>query len=132
LALGLAPPGQASACARGAGGSTSHNLYGVPRLPQITEEKDTAAAIRHAGGLLGHFHASESDRGELGTGQVRWKKIFAALKEIRYDGWVTIESFATGIVDLCAAACIWRPIYESADQLAVDGLAFLKRHAAKA
>jgi D-psicose/D-tagatose/L-ribulose 3-epimerase len=96
------------------------------------EEKDTAAAIRQTGGLLGHFHASESDRGELGTGQVRWKKIFAALKDIRYDGWVTIESFATGIVDLCAAACIWRPIYESADQLAIEGLAFLKRQAAKA
>ena len=96
------------------------------------EEKDTAAAIRRTGDLLGHFHASESDRGELGTGQVRWKKIFAALKDIRYDGWVTIESFATGIVDLCAAACIWRPIYESADQLAIDGLAFLKRHAARA
>ncbi len=96
------------------------------------EEKDTAAAIRRTGELLGHFHASESDRGELGTGQVRWKKVFTALKDIRYDGWVTIESFATGIVDLCAAACIWRPIYESADQLAVKGLAFLKRHAAKA
>ncbi len=96
------------------------------------EEKDTAAAIRDTGGLLGHFHASESDRGELGTGQVRWKKVFAALKDIRYGGWVTIESFATGIVDLCAAACIWRPIYESADRLAVDGLAFLKRQAARA
>ena len=96
------------------------------------EEKDTAAAIRRTGELLGHFHASESDRGELGTGQVRWKKIFAALKGIRYGGWITIESFATGIVDLCAAACIWRPIYESADQLAIEGLAFLKRQAAKA
>ena len=96
------------------------------------EEKDTAAAIRRTGELLGHFHASESDRGELGTGQVRWKKIFAALKGIRYGGWITIESFATGIVDLCAAACIWRPIYESADQLAIEGLAFLKRQVAKA
>ena len=96
------------------------------------EEKDTAAAIRDVGGLLGHFHASESDRGELGTGQVRWKKVFAALKDINYGGWVTIESFATGIVDLCAAACIWRPIYESADRLATDGLAFLKRQAARA
>jgi D-psicose/D-tagatose/L-ribulose 3-epimerase len=96
------------------------------------EEKDTAAAIRRTGELLGHFHASESDRGELGTGQVRWKKIFTALKDIRYGGWITIESFATGIVDLCAAACIWRPIYESADQLAIEGLAFLKRQAAKA
>ncbi|MBT3202117.1 MAG: sugar phosphate isomerase/epimerase [Phycisphaerales bacterium] len=93
------------------------------------EEKDTAAAIRATGKWLGHFHASESDRGVLGTGQVRWAEVFAALHEIDYSGWVTIESFATGILDLCAAACIWRPIYESADALAIDGLAFLKQAA---
>jgi D-psicose/D-tagatose/L-ribulose 3-epimerase len=63
---------------------------------------------------------------------VEWKECFAALKDIGYDRWVTIESFATGIVDLCAAACIWRPIYDSADQLATDGLAFLKKTAAEA
>ena len=94
------------------------------------EEKDTAAAIRATGKWLGHFHASESDRGELGTGQVRWDEVFAALHDIDYSGWVTIESFATGILDLCAAACIWRPIYDSADALAIDGLAFLKQTAA--
>jgi D-psicose/D-tagatose/L-ribulose 3-epimerase len=55
--------------------------------------------------------------------------VFAALHEINYSGWVTIESFATGILDLCAAACIWREIYESADALAIDGLAFLKQAA---
>jgi len=93
------------------------------------EEKDTAAAIRATGKWLGHFHASESDRGALGTGQVRWSEVFAALHEINYSGWVTIESFATGILDLCAAACIWREIYESADALATDGLAFLKQAA---
>ncbi len=93
------------------------------------EEKDTAAAIRATGKWLGHFHASESDRGALGTGQVRWSEVFAALHEINYSGWVTIESFATGILDLCAAACIWREIYESADALAIDGLAFLKQAA---
>lgn len=93
------------------------------------EEKDTAAAIRATGPYVGHFHASESDRGVPGTGQVRWKECFAALRDIDYRGWVTIESFATGIVDLCAAACIWRPIYESADKLAIDGLAFLKETA---
>jgi D-psicose/D-tagatose/L-ribulose 3-epimerase len=91
------------------------------------EEKDTAAAIRATGQWLGHFHASESDRGTPGTGQVRWREAFAALKEVGYNRWVTIESFATGIVDLCAAACIWRPIYDSADGLATDGLAFLKK-----
>lgn len=94
------------------------------------EEKDTAAAIRAVGKeYLGHFHASESDRGVPGTGQVRWEEVFRALKDIGYDRWITIESFATGIVDLCAAACIWRPIYESADGLAKDGLAFLKEMA---
>ena len=62
----------------------------------------------------------------LGTGQVRWQECFRALKEVNYNRWVTIESFATGIVDLCAAACIWRPLYESADDLAQKGLAFLK------
>ena len=94
------------------------------------EEKDTAAAVRAAEGYVGHFHASESDRGVPGTGQVRWQETFAALADIDYSGWVTIESFATGIVDLCAAASIWRPIYESADGLARDGLAFLKAMAA--
>lgn len=93
------------------------------------EEKDTAAAIRSTGKYLGHFHASESDRGVPGTGQVRWPDVFAALHEIGYDRWVTIESFATGIVDLCAAACIWRPLYDSAEGLAREGLAFLKETA---
>ncbi|MDP6360964.1 MAG: sugar phosphate isomerase/epimerase, partial [Planctomycetota bacterium] len=62
----------------------------------------------------------------------RWGEVFAALDEIDYSGWVTIESFATGILDLCAAACIWRPIYETADGLAIDGLAFLKETAGTA
>ncbi len=96
------------------------------------EEKDTAAAIRAAGAMVGHFHASENDRGLPGTGQVRWAEAFAALRDIGYGGWVTIESFAQGIVDLCAAACIWRPIYDSADDLARKGLAFLKEMAAVA
>jgi len=91
------------------------------------EEKDTGAAIRRVGKEhLGHFHASENDRGVPGTGQVAWDEAFAALKELQYDKWITIESFAIGILDLCAAASIWRPIYDSADGLAKEGLAFLK------
>jgi len=93
------------------------------------EERDSAAAIKATGAMLGHFHASENDRGVPGSGQVRWEACFDALRAIDYRGWVTIESFAMGIVDLCAAACIWRPIYDSADALARDGLAFLKQMA---
>jgi len=91
------------------------------------EEKDAAAAIRLLGPNLGHFHACENDRGTPGTGQVHWQKVLGALREIGYDGWVTMESFATGISDLCKAACIWREIYPSADAYAREGLAFLKR-----
>jgi len=96
------------------------------------EEKDTAAAIRACGPWVGHFHAPASARGVPGAANVVWREACAALKAIDYDRWVTIESFAQGIVDLCAAACIWRPIYDSADQLATDGLAFLKKSAAEA
>jgi len=96
------------------------------------EEKDTAAAIRAAGPFLGHFHACENDRGTPGTGQVKWPEIFAALKDIGYDRLIVIESFAQGMLDLCAAACVWRPLYSSQDDLAKNGLAFLKQMAKNA
>lgn len=96
------------------------------------EEKDTAAAIRACGSRLGHVHASENDRGTPGTGQVCWDAVFAALREVGYDGWVTIESFATDIAELCAAAAIWRDIYDSTEALAKEGLAFLRQKAGAA
>ena len=96
------------------------------------EEKNTPAAIRLVGRHLGHFHVSESDRGVPGTGQVPWKEVFKALKDVGYGRWVTIESFARGILELCAAASIWRDIYPSADALAKDGLAFMRAMAAAA
>ena len=96
------------------------------------EEKDTPAAIRLLGDKLGHFHACENDRGQPGTGQVPWDAVFAALSDVGYDGWVVIETFARDILDLCAAAAIWRDIYDSADGLARDGLAFLREKAGAA
>ncbi len=95
------------------------------------EEKDTGAAIRAAGQWVRHVHASENDRGVPGTGQADWDGALAVLAGIGYGAWVMIESFATGIVDLCAAACVWRPLYYTADALARDGLEFLRRMAAK-
>ena len=95
------------------------------------EEKDTAAAIRAAGSKLGHFHISESDRGVPGTGQVHWDDTFAALKEVGYDGWLAIESFGMAMEEIKAAAAIWRQLAPSDDAIAIDGLAFMKRMAAK-
>ena len=96
------------------------------------EELNTGAAIRKAGKYLGHFHASENNRGIPGTGQVPWKEVFAALREIGWQRWVTIESFASGIRELAAAASVWRPLYPSADELARQGLAFIRKMAGRA
>jgi D-psicose/D-tagatose/L-ribulose 3-epimerase len=91
------------------------------------EEKDPAAAVRKAGRHLGHFHCSENDRGTPGTGHVDWPGVFEALRDIRYDGWLVIESFVLGNEAIARAAAIWRDIAPSGDDLARDGLAFLRR-----
>jgi D-psicose/D-tagatose/L-ribulose 3-epimerase len=90
------------------------------------EEKDAAAAIRTGGERVNHVHISENDRGTPGVGQVRWAESFDALREIGYDGWLTIEAFGALLPSLAAATKIWRPMFESEEQLARDGLAFMK------
>ena len=90
------------------------------------EEKDSAAAIRQAGERVFHVHACENDRGVPGSGQVDWKDIFAALKEINYQGNVSIESFTPEVKSIARAVCIWRMIAPDQDSIAQDGLNFLK------
>ena len=95
------------------------------------EEKDPAAAIRGAGASITHVHVSENDRGTPGAGQVRWAESFGALQAIGYDGWLTIEAFGRLLPSLAAATKIWRPLFESEEQLARDGLAFLETERGK-
>lgn len=95
------------------------------------EERDPVAALRKLGTMLGHVHTCENDRGIPGTGHVDWDGTFRALKAIRYDKWLTIESFVPAIKELAAAAAIWRPLAKDGDELARKGLAFLKRKLAQ-
>ena len=90
------------------------------------EEKDQAAAIRKAGKLLGHFHACGSDRGTPGNDHIDWKPIAKALKEIKYNGDVVIESFTTDVKVIARAAAIWRRMEPTTEEIAVKGLKFLK------
>lgn len=91
------------------------------------EEKDQGKAIRKAGKLLGHFHACGSDRGTPGNDHIDWKPIAAALKAVRYQGDVVIESFTTDVKVIARAAAIWRRIEPTRDEIAVKGVKFLKR-----
>ena len=91
------------------------------------EEKSIPAAIRAIGrDLLCHVQGNESDRGTPGTGNVDWPGIKEALTDIGYDGAVVIETFGAPSEELAKAASIWRPLANSPDELASEGLAFYK------
>ena len=91
------------------------------------EEKCQGAAIKKAGRLLGHFHACGSDRGTPGNDHIAWGHIAAALEAVKYDGDVVIESFTQDVKVIARAAAIWRQIEPSRDEIAVNGLKFLKK-----
>jgi D-psicose/D-tagatose/L-ribulose 3-epimerase len=91
------------------------------------EEKDLAAAIRKAGKHLAHLHACGSDRGTPGGDHTGWPAIARALKAIGYKGDVVIESFTPDVKVIARAAAIWRQIEPRRDNIAVNGLAFLRK-----
>jgi len=91
------------------------------------EEKSLGRAIELAGKDLVHVHANENDRGTPGSGHVAWNEVGPALKKIRYDGALVIESFSTEVKEIARAAAVWRPLAPTSDGLAKDGLAFLKK-----
>ena len=89
------------------------------------EEKDPAAAIRRAGRRIAHVHISENDRGVPGTGSVAWDATFDALRDVGYDGWLTVEAFGNSLPNLAAATKIWRKLFDNEEQLASDAYTFL-------
>ena len=52
--------------------------------------------------------------------------MLSALQTIGYDGDIVIESFSEDNEVIARAAAIWRPLYDSPQQLSVEGLKFLK------
>ena len=91
------------------------------------EDPDPAQALASMGKHLFHIHLSESHRGSLGTGQVKWQETFDALAAQNYQGWLTIEAFGTADAAIAGAANIWRNAFDSEAQLYRDGIAFIKR-----
>ena len=90
------------------------------------EEESFDGAIRGAADVLDYLHMSESHRGLVGSGTVKWDEVWRGLKDVNYDGALVLESFAAINPDLRAATCLWRPPNESPQALSSQGLAFLK------
>ena len=91
------------------------------------EEKNQAAAIKKAGKHLAHFHACGTDRGTPGNDSLQWEPIVKALKSVKYQGDVVIESFTTDVKVIARAAAIWRRMEPTRDEIAVKGLKNLKK-----
>lgn len=90
------------------------------------EEKSVGAAIETAGPYLRHFHSCENDRGIPGTGHIDWSEVSGALGKTGYDGWLTIEGFGFSLGALSAAASIWRDLAPTPDDIAFEGVRFLR------
>jgi D-psicose/D-tagatose/L-ribulose 3-epimerase len=88
------------------------------------EEKNFGDAIRLSAKHLIHFHTCNNDRGIPGNGHIPWNEVVSTLKDINYKGYGVIESFDMGEVG--AQTMIWRPLAPTLDDIAIQGLKFLK------
>ena len=92
------------------------------------EEKDPVGAISMAGKCINHIHISENDRGTPGKGNIPWKETFSAIKNINYEGWLTIEAFGRALPDLAAATRVWRDFFSSEEEVYTEGYKFIKEN----
>ncbi len=90
------------------------------------EEKSHRQAIHSVAPWLKHVHISENDRGTPGKGLINWDEVFSALKEVNYDGWLTVEAFSTTIPEFANAINVWRN-FSPADEVYQQGFEFVKR-----
>lgn len=98
----------------------------------IREETSYTEAVETCGKqYLGYVHVCENNRGIPGTGLVPWKEFFTALKKIDYQGPCVIESFDPSFEELNANCAIWRKFADTGEELAIQGLANLKKIAAQ-
>ncbi|MDT0269887.1 sugar phosphate isomerase/epimerase family protein [Streptomyces sp. DSM 44915] len=94
---------------------------------QNIEERSLVGAVREAAGRIAHVQVCANDRGAPGADHLDWPGFLRALPAAGYTGPLCLESFTAHNDSIAVAASVWRPLADSQDALATDGLAFLRR-----
>jgi sugar phosphate isomerase/epimerase len=78
-------------------GHPSFRLHLDVKAMAGAEEKSPPEVIREEGGkYLGHFHANDPNLMGPGMGEFDFSAVARALMDIRYGGWVSVETFVDG------------------------------------
>lgn len=85
------------------------------------EEKNIYEALKLGGNKIKYIHFCENTRGIPLTGQVNWKDVCLGLKEIKYDGWITLENFVNCDCEVGIGTSIWRQVEKDSDYAALYG-----------
>ncbi len=89
------------------------------------EEKSIPDAVVSLGSSLKHFHASENDRGLLGSGHIDFPAIIEALQKSNYDGYLIIEGFGYSPDEPTALGALWGDLSVSPEDIAFAGATYL-------
>jgi D-psicose/D-tagatose/L-ribulose 3-epimerase len=91
------------------------------------EEKDPVAALKATLPQVRHIHISENDRGTPGTGHAPIRDTIRTVKAAGYKGWLTVEAFGHALPDIAAATRVWRPLFDSYDQVYTQAIATIRQ-----
>ncbi|MEU0835302.1 sugar phosphate isomerase/epimerase [Streptomyces sp. NPDC005969] len=117
-------------------GQTLDALTGLPEdtiglaldtYHQNIEERSLPDAVRRAAGRIVHVQVCANDRGTPGADSLDWPGFLTALTTSGYRGPLCIESFTAHNDAIAIAASVWRPLADTQDAIATEGLAFLRR-----
>lgn len=106
----------------------NHPLVGVTidTFHANIEEKSVVDAMDGLGQKLRHVHASENDRGILGSGHVDFRSILRILEFENYSGYVVVEGFGFPQNGRLAPGTLWGDPETSPEVLARESYSYIR------